>query len=62
MRGYLHDPAADFRQHDPEPLEAQLLTLHEDATALHSVGADPTAPQTAREVATTPWPTTVEST
>ncbi|MCI3926378.1 hypothetical protein MO973_39965 [Paenibacillus sp. TRM 82003] len=60
LRGYLHDLAADFRQHDPETLEAQLLTVHEGATTLHSADADPTAPQTAREAATTPSPMTVD--
>ena len=53
LRGYLHDLAADALHHDPETVAAQLLTLHEGATVLYSVGADPAAPQTARDAAAT---------
>ena len=53
LRGYLHDLAADARLNHPEALAAQLLTLHEGATVLYSVGADPSAAETARDAAAT---------
>lgn len=53
LRSYLHDLAVDAGLDDPDTLAAQLLTLHEGATVLYSVGADPDAPQTARLAAAT---------
>ena len=51
LRGHLHDLAIDAGHDDPGPLAAQLLSLHEGATVLYSVGADLTAPQTSRDAA-----------
>jgi len=51
LRGHLHDLATDAGHDDPGTLAAQLLSLHEGATVLYSVGADLTAPQTSRDAA-----------